>query len=138
MNIMQSAVVTFLILLAGAASSQVHQAPTRSVVHAQKTELGTAEFKKAIETGTYQLIDVRTPAEFASGHILGAVNIDWTAPDFERAFAAIKPDIPVLLYCHSGGRSEQALEHLVGLGYRAQHLEGGISAWRKAGYPIVN
>lgn len=137
MRIAPSAAIALFILLAEAATAQVHQAPARSVVDAQKAELSTAEFKKAMESGDYQLIDVRTPAEFASGRIAGAVNIDWTADGFEKAFAAIKRDKPVLLYCLGGGHSEQALEHLVGLGYRAQHLEGGISAWRKAGHPVV-
>ncbi|MFN3876398.1 MAG: rhodanese-like domain-containing protein, partial [Flavobacteriales bacterium] len=55
----------------------------------------------------------------------------------ERAFGQLDPKVPLLLYCHSGGRSEQALEYLVSKGYRARHLQGGIIAWRKAGLPVV-
>lgn len=113
------------------------QAPVQSLAKSQQAELGPAAFKEAVASGRYQLIDVRTPSEFRSGHLQGAVNIDWTAPDYEAAFSRISADRPVLLYCHSGGRSEQALEYLVGKGLQVQHLEGGITAWRKAGLPVV-
>ena len=98
------------------------------------TELAPEAFKSAISQGKSRLVDVRTPAEFAAGHLQGSINIDWTADDFEANFAKLDKAMPVLLYCHSGGRSEQALEHLIEKGYRAQHLAGGYSAWKKAGY----
>ena len=100
-------------------------------------ELTPSEFQRIAALGTHQLIDVRTPQEFSTGHIAGAINIDWTAANYEASFSRIDASRPVLLYCHSGGRSEQALEHLVGKGYRVQHLEGGIAAWRKAGFVVV-
>lgn len=101
------------------------------------TELEPPAFQKAIEEGKAVLVDVRTPAEFASGHIAGSVNIDWTGKDYEQAFAKLDLKKPVLLYCHGGGRSEQALEHLADKGYSVRHLDGGISAWKKAGLPVV-
>lgn len=137
MRIIKAFATTLTLLLSVASFAQVNQAPVRSIADAPKAELSPEEFKRAIETGKYQLVDVRTPSEFASGHIAKSSNIDWTASGYETAFAAIKQDTPVLLYCHSGGRSEQALEYLIGKGYRAQHLDGGISAWRKAGFPVV-
>lgn len=99
-------------------------------------ELSPEAFQQAMAEPGVQLVDVRTPAEFASGHLQGAANIDWTAKDFASAFAVLDPERPVLLYCHGGGRSEQALEHLAAKGYSARHLEGGIAAWKKAGLPV--
>ncbi|MBK6342418.1 MAG: rhodanese-like domain-containing protein [Flavobacteriales bacterium] len=113
------------------------QAPVQSAAKAAPQELTPSEFQRIAALGTHQLIDVRTPQEFSSGHIAGAINIDWTAANYEASFSRIDASRPVLLYCHSGGRSEQALEHLVGKGYRVQHLEGGIAAWRKAGFVVV-
>lgn len=106
--------------------------------HAQQhaRELSPAAFQQAMAEPGVQLVDVRTPAEFAAGHLQGAANIDWTAKDFATAFAVLDPERPVLLYCHGGGRSEQALEHLAASGYSARHLEGGIAAWKKAGLPV--
>lgn len=113
------------------------QAPVQSLAKSQQPELSPMAFKEALETGRYQLIDVRTPAEFGTGHLQGAVNIDWTAADYEATFSRISAERPVLLYCRSGGRSGQALEYLVSKGLQVQHLEGGITAWRKAGLPVV-
>lgn len=102
-----------------------------------QTELTPAEFEAAIAKGDAVLVDVRTPSEYASGHLEGSVNIDWTAKEYEAAFGELDPKKPVLLYCHGGGRSEQALEYLEGKGFRARHLGGGITAWKKAGLPTV-
>lgn len=110
-------------------------------LHAQTgvngTELDPVAFKAAIAEGTAILVDVRTPKEHASGHLEGSVNIDWTAKDYEAAFAKLDPKTPVLLYCHGGGRSEQALEYLLGKGFNARHLKGGYVAWKEAGYTVV-
>ena len=103
----------------------------------RKTDLSPAEFKAAIANGPVQLVDVRTPGEFKGGHLEGSVNIDWSAADYEAAFAKLDPKVPVLLYCQAGGRSEQALEHLREKGYQVQHLEGGFSSWTSAGLPAV-
>ncbi len=98
-------------------------------------ELAPEAFQSAIAEGKAVLVDVRTPAEYASGHIAGSVNIDWSAKDYEAGFSQLDPNKPVLLYCLGGGRSEQAMEYLEGKGYSAAHLQGGISAWKKAGLP---
>ncbi len=116
---------------------QVQQAPAVGMAVNHPAALGPSAFKAEVESGRYQLVDVRTPAEYAAGHLAGSTLIDWTAPDYEQAFARLDAKRPVLLYCHSGGRSEQALEHLAQRGYQVQHLEGGIVAWRKAGLPVV-
>lgn len=100
-------------------------------------ELSVEAFKSALSAGKARLVDVRTPAEYAAGHLQGSINIDWTADDFEAGFAKLDKSMPVLLYCHSGGRSEQALEYLTERGYQAQHLAGGFAAWKKAGNPSV-
>lgn len=100
------------------------------------TDLTPAAFKAAIDKGDSRLIDVRTPGEYGSGHIAGSVNIDWTASDYEKAFAQLDPKVPVLLYCRSGGRSGQAMEYLQEKGFTVQHMEGGIQDWLQAGYPV--
>lgn len=119
------------------AAGQVQQAPAAGMAVNQPAALSATAFMAAAESGRYQLVDVRTPAEHAAGHLAGSTLIDWTSPDYEQAFARLDAKRPVLLYCHSGGRSEQALEHLAQRGYQVQHLDGGIVAWRKAGFPVV-
>ncbi len=76
-----------------------------------------------------QLIDVRTPDEFAAGHIEGAANIDWYAPDFEKQAAQLDKRKPVYVYCKVGGRSGQAAQKLTHMGYTVFDLQGGFMKW---------
>jgi rhodanese-related sulfurtransferase len=110
--------------------------PGPQVTEQASGDLDPLAFKAEIDRGGARLIDVRTPREYAAGHIPGSENIDWTSPDFEAAFARLDPATPVLLYCLVGGRSEQAKEYLAGKGFRVKHLAEGYSAWKKAGLPV--
>ncbi|MBK7383206.1 MAG: rhodanese-like domain-containing protein [Flavobacteriales bacterium] len=101
----------------------------------QPTELDVKAFSQAMTAKDVQLVDVRTPQEYAAGHLVGSVNVNWTADDYETTFAKLDKTKPVLLYCQAGGRSEQALEYLLEHGYKAQHLSGGYGAWKKEGMP---
>ena len=94
------------------------------------------ELRQALEGGKVPvLIDVRTPMEFAGGHITGAVNL--AGPNL-RAFAESLPrDREVWLVCRSGARSLAAARQLVDLGHRVVNVEGGTVAWRKRGWTVV-
>jgi rhodanese-related sulfurtransferase len=85
-----------------------------------------------------RIVDVRTPEEFATGHLKGAQLIDWKADDFEaRVKAALDPAKPVLLICRSGRRSTEAAKLMEKLGFTTlAELHGGMLAWVKAGLPI--
>ncbi len=75
------------------------------------------------------LLDVRTPQEFAAGHIPGAVNVPLQI--IHTAFTAIpnKSD-PVYVYCRSGARSKTAAVQLGRMGYQTVKEIGGIVNWR--------
>lgn len=80
-----------------------------------------------------QLIDVRTPQEFAKGHIPKAVNIDYKNADFKSQINILDTSKPVLLYCHSGGRSAKSYKILKEKGFKEVYdLQGGFTAWSKA------
>ena len=67
------------------------------------------EFKSALEKNPdAQLIDVRTPGEYAGGYIKNAKNIDWNGSNFDTQVAALDKNKPVLVYCLGGGRSKNA------------------------------
>ena len=84
------------------------------------------------------ILDVRTPAEFASGHLAGAKNVDFEAAGFRDAIKALAKDVPYAVYCHSGNRSGTALALMKGLGFtQTFHLAGGIQAWSAAGGAIT-
>ena len=61
-----------------------------------------------VVTDDVVIIDVRTPAEYAEGHLEGAVNIDVSAPGFAEAIADLAADGEYIVYCRSGNRSAQA------------------------------
>ena len=75
------------------------------------------------------LLDVRTPEEYREGHIPGSKNIPLQTIDNVRTVADNK-DTPLYVYCHSGGRSRQAVQRLGQMGYRNVTNIGGIAAYR--------
>jgi phage shock protein E len=84
------------------------------------------------------VLDVRTPEEFAEGHLEGAVLVDFYAADFAEQLAALDTDVPYLVYCRSGNRSGQALGVMEQLGFAsAVDVDGGIVAWTDAGLPVT-
>jgi rhodanese-related sulfurtransferase len=83
------------------------------------------EWKKLKQDGA-QIIDVRTPAEFAGGHIKGAVNIPLDA--LSKNLSKINKDKPVITCCASGMRSASAKRVLETYGYKAVYNGGGWSS----------
>lgn len=82
------------------------------------------------------ILDIRTPEEFAAGHIAGAINIDYYASDFEQRLGVLEMDVPYVMYCNSGNRSSNTLPLMDSLGFsEVYELDGGIQAWLGAGLP---
>lgn len=81
-----------------------------------------------------QILDVRTPGEFFSGHIKNALQADWNnKAEFERRLAFIDKDKAVYVYCLAGGRSAAAADKMRKAGYKnVYELKGGTNAWRAA------
>ncbi len=96
-------------------------------------EIDSAHYNKHRSDGAV-VIDVRTPEEFAAGHVPGAMNIDLNAPGFAAKVADLDKTRPVLVNCHAGSRGTIAAAKLAELGFKTVcNLEGGLSAWEKAG-----
>ena len=96
------------------------------------------EFEQQIKVDSVQLLDVRTPEEYAEGHIAGAVNIDVQSDDFQpTARQELSKDSTILVYCRSERRSLDAAEILARLGYRVVNLKGGILDWQASGLPVT-
>lgn len=84
------------------------------------------------------ILDIRTPEEFAEGHIEGATLIDFYREDFAEQIAALDRDDPYVLYCRSGNRSQQARSLMAELGFTdVADVDGGIVGWEAAGLPTV-
>jgi len=76
-------------------------------------------------------IDVRTPEEFAAGHIEGATRIPWDGIEKGVAQLGLEKDTPVYLYCGAGGRAGKAKERLDAMGFTAVTNAGGLEDARK-------
>jgi rhodanese-related sulfurtransferase len=100
--------------------------------------LNAKTFSTEIEAKDAVLIDVRSKQEFNSGHISGALNIDFYSRDFDQKIKTSVANKKVYFYCASGNRSGQAMQQLKPLKIKVLHdLSGGVHAWSNAGFPIV-
>ncbi len=90
--------------------------------------------KKIKETPKAQILDVRTPEEYASEHIESAVNVNWLGDNFLADAEKFDKSKPVFVYCKIGGRSSKAAEKLAELGFtNIYDLAGGMMKWNSAG-----
>jgi rhodanese-related sulfurtransferase len=83
------------------------------------------------------LIDVRTPAEFAEGHLDGAVNIPVELPTFAEQVALLDPDMDFLVYCRSGRRADVAIAYMDTLGMTSTNLGSVEAASSATGIRVV-
>ena len=95
-----------------------------------------AEASTAIDEGA-TVIDVRTPAEFAAGHIPDAVNIDVESSSFADDIAELDQSETYVVYCRTGRRSALAADQMAEAGFSSVKDLGGLSSWANAGYPVV-
>ena len=89
-------------------------------------------------TPSKQLLDVRTPEEFAVSHLSNSTNIDWNGENFDSQTATLNKNEPIYIYCKSGVRSAKAANRLHELGFTAiYNLEGGITQWQTDGFEVT-
>lgn len=100
-------------------------------------KLSPDEFEKLISTTpNAQVVDVRTPDEYASGHVAGAVNMDINSADFADKINALDKTKPVFVYCLSGGRSAGAVSVMQKNGFTTIYEMPGMIAWNNANKPV--
>lgn len=86
-----------------------------------------------------QLVDVRTPEEFSTGHVKGASNINFLDASFiSTASANLDKNAPLFIYCASGNRSGKAKAQLKEAGFKEVYnlTGGGYKQWESKGFPI--
>ena len=105
---------------------------------AQQDRVDAPTFQTRMKEADAQLVDVRTPDEYAKGHIAGAVHNDWLEDGFLDRAQTLDKSKPVLLYCAAGGRSEEAVAALKKAGYtNVVDLEGGFNGWKRSNMPVA-
>ncbi len=94
--------------------------------------------QKSANNSDFVILDVRTPDEFNSGHIAGAVNIDYYSPEFRANISKLDKNKQYLVYCRTGIRAEDATSIMLDIGFKkVQNLIGGITQWIQGGYPTL-
>ena len=94
-------------------------------------DVKVAEFEKLAKAGKGVILDVRTPKEYAEGHVNGSVNMNYFDKGFKDQVLKLDKDKPVYVYCHSGGRSSKARNIMKSQGFTTiYNLTGGYAAWK--------
>jgi phage shock protein E len=97
-----------------------------------------AGFVEVINQADVVIIDVRTPAEFAEGHLPSALNIDFQSGNFEQEIESLDKTVTYAVYCRSGNRSSQATAIMAKAGFtNIYDLQGGVADLQAAGAQIV-
>lgn len=134
--------VTFLVALSLLSACGKSPSESGSTQTTQATgsieQVDAAQFKKLTESPNALILDVRTAAEVAEGHLPNAVNIDIYGSDFMAKVQELPKDREILVYCTVGARSQQAADILSKQGFaKVYNLDGGIVAWQRNGFEVV-
>ena len=102
------------------------------------TEVDAAKAATLIEEEKdLMILDIRTPEEYAEGHIAGARLVNFKSDSFEEEVAKLELNIPYLVHCRSGSRSGQSMPIFEKLGFeKIYHLTPGMNGWVEAGNPV--
>jgi rhodanese-related sulfurtransferase len=107
--------------------------------HAGVTDVSAGEAAKQLKKNLeIVVVDIRTPEEFAQGHLNGAVNINMRSGNFKEQLAKLDRDATYLMHCLSGGRSTASLPVWMELGFeKVLHLDEGMKGWLEEDLPVV-
>jgi rhodanese-related sulfurtransferase len=113
-------------------------AATAPAAPAAPRNVSPAEFDKLRGGTNTVVLDVRTPAEFAEGHLPDAKLLDYRSANFAAEVAKLDKSKTYLVHCAAGGRSARACTKMISLGFtNVVNLDGGLGAWTDAGKPLV-
>ncbi len=120
------------------ATSDATAAPAAATGQVQLVSPAEADALMADPPAGLVILDVRTPEEFAEGHIAGATVLDFYSASFADDLAQLDRSVPYLVYCHSGNRSGKATQAMQQLGFTTVYdVAGGVTAWEAAGYALT-
>lgn len=128
----QFVIAAFFVFISFAGSAYAQQtAPAPSVPQIQPEELAEIQSEVVI-------LDTRSPQEYKEGHLKNARFVNFETFSLKDV-ADISKDQKIVVYCKSGGRSNQVAKQLIEAGYkRVKNLEGGITHWKEQGYEITD
>lgn len=130
--------LSLLVFFTISCSSNDSEKATRSPVEEVAEDVDVNKFENLIG-GSKVILDVRTPGEYADGHIEGAQLINVSAPDFDKKIEKLdKTNTSYLVYCAAGSRSQRAMQKMKTAGFKSVYnLSTGVNGWKAAGKKLV-
>jgi len=123
-------ILSFVLLTIGTACN-AEKSSSESV-----KKMAATDFQQKVAEST-QIIDVRTPGEYADGHLANSLNINIADADFKEKIAKLDKSKQVCVYCQRGMRSAKAAGIMSEMGFKEVYdLEGGIEGWTGAGLKV--
>ena len=99
--------------------------------------VSASDFNKVINLKNINIIDIRTPQEYNSGHMKESINIDWYKRNFKEKIQRFAKDKPIAIYCRSGNRTSKATNVLHAMGFKEViNLTNGINDWNRNSLPL--
>jgi len=126
-----------LVLLATVSLIACAKPPTAGVVALSARQAETLLARNS-DNPEFVVLDIRTPKEYAQGHIPRAVLLDYYDPSFKAGLQRLDRDKIYFIYCRSGNRSGRTLKLIESLGFKKiYHLDNGIIDWLRQKLPVV-
>ena len=89
------------------------------------------------DNGQVIALDIRTPGEYAEGHIAGSVHISYLADDFKKRLSSLDKSKTYLLFCKSGRVAPKVIKKMKKLGFKEAHrITGGMKEWKARNLPV--
>jgi rhodanese-related sulfurtransferase len=141
-------ILTCITLLTGCSSTETNTEPKIAAISATTiqttivTNISAQEaytlIQEKVDDPDFKILDVRTPDEYTSGHVEGAVNIDYNSNDFKEKLDTLDRSGEYLVYCRSGNRSSGAVKVMEDLEFTMiYHMVGGIIEWSAEALPFA-
>lgn len=130
--------IIFMIVVLCLKGSYAQSSQPKQIVKTINSVESAEMIKKNLKNKNFVILDVRTPEEYADGHLANATNIDFKATDFAEKVGKLDKSKTYLVYCRSGHRSASAIEIMKTQSFQTLYnLDGGITQWTMDKNPVV-
>ena len=131
-------IIIFLMVALCMNGSYAQTTQPKQLVKTINTNESAEMIKKNLKNKNFVILDVRTPEEYAEGHLANATNVDFKATDFAEKVSKLDKTKTYLVYCRAGHRSASAAEIMKTQAFQTiYNLDGGITQWTTDKNPVV-
>ena len=138
-KLLLSAILIAGLAACGAPAASTSDAPSKAATQIAIPNISAQDASARLHADSgVTVLDIRTPKEFAAGHISGAVLMDYNSKSFAEDVSKLDRSQAYIVHCQSGGRSGRSMQQFKRLGFEnVSHMKGGIAEWKKEGLPLT-